>query len=217
MSLKSTKSSTPSQYVVDSAEHVEARPLESSTPTVPTLESLITESLSRAKAGSPQPTGPSLLLSDPSIPNWNYDCSSKQITTPPSYTSKDIPSGPKSMDSNGAWETSSQPSGSTKALTYDGGKAPLANIPWAAVEQMSIVQLYGHTKYKDFNNYRKGMEVTRNLSCALRHIKDYLEGHDTDPESSVSPLAHAMCRVAFVLQNIHDGTAIDDRYKSHAN
>jgi hypothetical protein len=100
-----------------------------------------------------------------------------------------------------------------KALTYDTGKPPLANLPWAAIEGMSQVQAYGHQKYKDFNNYRKGMEVTRNLSCALRHIKEYLEGHDVDAESGEHPLAHAMCRIAFVLQNIDDGKAIDDRYK----
>lgn len=103
--------------------------------------------------------------------------------------------------------------GEGKALTYDNGKAPLANLPWAAVEGMSRVQAYGHGKYKDFNNYRKGMEVTRNLSCALRHIKEYLEGHDVDAESGCHPLEHALCRVSFVLQNIAEGKAIDDRYK----
>lgn len=100
----------------------------------------------------------------------------------------------------------------SKALTYDEGKAPLANIPWAAVDEMAMVQAYGHSKYGDFNNYRKGMEVTRNLSCAIRHIRDYLNGHDLDTESGRHALGHAMCRIAFVLQNIADGTAIDDRY-----
>lgn len=99
-----------------------------------------------------------------------------------------------------------------KALTYDSGKEPLAQLPWAAIDELSRVQMYGHSKYKDFNNYRKGMEVTRNLSCALRHIRDYLNGVDADPESGCNPLAHAMCRLAFVLQNIHDGVATDDRY-----
>lgn len=103
---------------------------------------------------------------------------------------------------------------SRKAETYDDGKSPLANVPWEAVEAMAKVQAYGHKKYKDFNNYRKGMEVMRNLSCALRHIKSWIEGQDTDPESNESHLAHAMTRVAFTLQNIADGTAIDDRYKS---
>lgn len=100
-----------------------------------------------------------------------------------------------------------------KAATYDDGKAPLATLPWAAIDQMSYVQAYGHKKYGDFYNYRKGMEVSRNLSCALRHIRDYMNGHDKDHESGLNPLAHAMCRLAFVLQNLEDGTARDDRYK----
>ena len=101
-----------------------------------------------------------------------------------------------------------------KALTYDDGKEPLAHLPWAAIDELSRVQQYGHNKYKDFNNYRKGMEVSRNLSCALRHIRSYLCGVDLDPESNLPHLAHALCRIAFVLQNLHDGTAIDDRYKT---
>ena len=104
-----------------------------------------------------------------------------------------------------------------KAKTYDEGKLPLARLPWAAIDEMNRVQAFGHAKYKDFDNYRKGMEVTRNLSCALRHIRDYLDGHDVDPESKINPLAHAMCRLAFVIQNLHEGTAIDDRYKPVKN
>ena len=101
-----------------------------------------------------------------------------------------------------------------KAKTYDDGKLPLAWLPWAAIDELSKVQQYGASKYDSFNNYRRGMEVTRNLSCALRHIRDYLTGHDTDSESGCHPLSHAMCRLAFVLQNIHDGTQVDDRYKT---
>lgn len=103
--------------------------------------------------------------------------------------------------------------GPRKAKTYDEGKAPLSQLPWAAITEIAQVQAYGHEKYGDFNNYRKGMEVSRNMSCALRHIRDYMEGKDQDAESGQHPLAHAMCRIAFVLQNIHDGTAVDDRYK----
>ena len=101
----------------------------------------------------------------------------------------------------------------TKAETYDDGKEPLAHLPWAAITELAKVQAYGHKKYKDFNNYRKGLEVSRNISCALRHIRDYMDGRDTDLESGLNPLAHAICRLAFVLQNLKDGVAIDDRYK----
>jgi len=100
-----------------------------------------------------------------------------------------------------------------KAKTFDDGKAPLATLPWAAIKEMSYVQAYGQKKYGEFYNYKKGMEVSRHLSCALRHIAEYMEGHDKDAESGINPLAHAMCRIAFVLQNLEDKTAIDDRYK----
>lgn len=105
---------------------------------------------------------------------------------------------------------------SNKAKTFDDGKAPLSMVPWAGVRSMALVQAYGHKKYGDYNNYRKGMEISRNLSCAIRHISAFMDGEDLDPESKESHLGHAMCRLAFVLQNLADGVAIDDRYKKLA-
>lgn len=99
------------------------------------------------------------------------------------------------------------------AKTYDGGKAPLALLPGQALSQVAGVMGYGAQKYGDPHNYRKGMEVTRNLSCAMRHISAYLEGTDYDEESEHHHLAHAAIRVLFVLQNIVDGVEIDDRFK----
>lgn len=99
-----------------------------------------------------------------------------------------------------------------KALTYDDGKAPLAHLPWDGVDAVAMVQAYGHKKYKDFYNYRKGMELGRNASCAIRHIRDFMKGHDNDAESGQSHLAHAACRLLFMIQNLADGTAIDERY-----
>lgn len=100
-----------------------------------------------------------------------------------------------------------------KAAIYDEGKEPLSLLPWAAVDVMSRVQAHGAKKYGDFHNYRKGLEVSRQLSCVLRHVRDYMNGVDTDPESGESPLGHAMTRLGFVLQTLADGTAIDDRHK----
>lgn len=102
----------------------------------------------------------------------------------------------------------------SKARTDDSGKAPLAYLPWDGIREVAQVQSYGHKKYGDFYNYRKGMEVGRNLSCAIRHIADYMDGNDVDHESGRSHLAHAACRLLFVLQNIHDGTIIDDRFSA---
>ena len=101
-----------------------------------------------------------------------------------------------------------------KAKTYDRGKAPLAYLPWAAISELAQVQAYGQKKYRNWYNYKMGMEVGRNLSCAIRHIRDYMQGKDKDHESGLNPLAHALCRISFVLENINDGKAIDDRYTS---
>ena len=100
-----------------------------------------------------------------------------------------------------------------KAKTYDNAKPPLAWLPPEGMRAVARVQAYGHRKYKDFNNYRKGMEVSRNCSCAMRHIMAYMDGEDFDRESGESHLAHAACRMMFILQNIHDQVEIDDRYK----
>jgi hypothetical protein len=44
-----------------------------------------------------------------------------------------------------------------------------------------------------------------------------MDGESKDPESGESHLAHAATRLMFVLQNEHDGTVIDDRYKKPSN
>lgn len=103
---------------------------------------------------------------------------------------------------------------SIRAKTNDHGKPPLANLPWKGLREVSFVQAFGHDKYGDFHNYKAGMEVSRIMSCALRHISEYMDGNDNDPESGKSHLAHAACRLLFALENIADGKAIDDRYKS---
>ena len=103
--------------------------------------------------------------------------------------------------------------GDHKAKTYDDGKPPLANLPIAGLNAVAAVMEYGHQKYGDYNNFRKGMEVLRNLSCALRHIFKFIAGEDNDPESKLPHLWHAAARLFFVIQNQEDGTCIDNRYK----
>jgi len=100
-----------------------------------------------------------------------------------------------------------------KALTYDDNKPPLALLPSAGLREIAMVQAYGALKYGTTHNFRSGMEVSRNLSCALRHIYEYIDGNDLDNESGRHHLAHAACRLMFILQNINDDVLIDDRYR----
>lgn len=100
-----------------------------------------------------------------------------------------------------------------KAKTDDSKKAPLAKLPWKALRAVSGVQQYGHGKYGDYYNYKKGMEVSRQISCAIRHLSEYMDGNDLDSESGHNHLAHAATRILFALENVIEGTTIDDRYK----
>lgn len=127
---------------------------------------------------------------------------------------------PKQGDGHGDWRkvrAKLQAEGSApvpaRAKTDDGGKPPLACLPLKALREVALVQLYGQQKYGDFYNYKKGMELSRGASCALRHIADFMDGNDLDHESKRSHLAHAACRLLFMLENLADGKAIDDRYK----
>jgi len=107
----------------------------------------------------------------------------------------------------------SMPMPDDEAKTDDSDKPPLANLPWRALDEVAMVQAYGHKKYGDFHNYRKGMRVSRSVSCVIRHLRAYMNGEDIDPESGRLHAAHAAARCLFLLQNIVEGTAIDDRYK----
>lgn len=99
-----------------------------------------------------------------------------------------------------------------KALTHDDGKLQLATLPPAGLRGVAAVQLYGHKKYGDFYNYRLGMEHSRQISCALRHLLAHMDGETNDPESGLPHLAHATCRIMFLMQNVADKKDIDDRY-----
>jgi len=122
----------------------------------------------------------------------------------------------KQGDTDPTWKdarTAASTGADGKAATHDDGKPPLARLPWKALDEMANVQAYGYGKYGEWDNWKRGLEVTRNASCALRHIRDYLNGCNEDHESKCHPLAHAMIRLAYIIENEIDGRALDDRSK----
>lgn len=63
------------------------------------------------------------------------------------------------------------------------------------------------------NNWRKGMEWSRMVDAALRHLGAWNEGEDLDPESGISHLAHCLCCIIFLLWYSLNGKGTDDRWK----
>lgn len=93
---------------------------------------------------------------------------------------------------------------------HDDGKPDLAILPKAFLDQTAEVMMFGAAKYGR-SNYKKGLEVTRTLSAALRHIYAYLDKEDNDQESGLSHLGHAAASLAMTMENIKLGTAKDNR------
>jgi hypothetical protein len=77
---------------------------------------------------------------------------------------------------------------------------------------VSQVLTFGAQKYAA-HNWRKGLEVSRLLDAALRHLNAFNDGQDLDPESGISHLGHASCCLMFAMRMVQDRPELDDRYK----
>lgn len=99
------------------------------------------------------------------------------------------------------------------AAKFDDSKIPLQLLPREGIEQIATVLGFGAQKYAA-HNWRQGMDWSRLVGAALRHLTAFNDGEDLDPESGLSHIAHAGCCVMFLLQYIKDHPELDDRYKS---
>lgn len=95
-------------------------------------------------------------------------------------------------------------------VKHDREKPPMALIPRAAMEAEAHVLAFGKAKYGAWN-WAGGMEWSRLLDAALRHIYAYADGETNDPESGLNHLAHARCCLGFLLDYVESHPQLDDR------
>ena len=99
------------------------------------------------------------------------------------------------------------------AIKFDQDKLPLHLLSTEAMNQTAAVLKFGAQKYAE-HNWRNGFAWSRPLSAAMRHITAFNDGEDTDPESGLSHIGHAMCCLMFLLEFQKTHPELDDRYKS---
>lgn len=110
--------------------------------------------------------------------------------------------------------TITKPLGSTwtdGGMKFDNGKPPMSLIDRHALEAIAQVLAFGANKYAA-HNWRKGIQYSRLLDAALRHLYAFADGEDLDPESGLSHVAHAGCCIVFLLGMIQDHPELDDRH-----
>jgi hypothetical protein len=81
---------------------------------------------------------------------------------------------------------------------------------------VSQVLTFGAEKYAPWN-WTKGIERSRLLGAALRHLVAYMGGEDNDPESGLSHLHHASANLMFASYLHEARPDLDDRFKGARN
>ena len=110
-------------------------------------------------------------------------------------------------------EENKLPDGNPK--TAFGIKKPSMHlIPGTALMMLAKVMALGAKKYTAFNWRDQPVSASVYVSAALRHIYQWFDGEDTDPESGASHLGHAMACMAILIDAYVNGTLIDDRPKT---
>ena len=84
-------------------------------------------------------------------------------------------------------------------------KPPLHLIPPSAEILEAIVMGLGARKYGPYNWRTTPIRATVYIAAAKRHLAQWLDGQDDDPESGVSHLAHARACLGILLdaQSLH--------------
>jgi hypothetical protein len=97
-------------------------------------------------------------------------------------------------------------------IKHDQQKEPLSLLSRTWLLGVAKVMAFGAKKYAA-HNWRNGIERSRLISAALRHIMAYNEGQDLDEETKLSHLDHASCCLMFARE-LHDTRPdLDDRWK----
>lgn len=90
-------------------------------------------------------------------------------------------------------------------------KPPLHLIPPSAETLEAVVLGLGARKYGPWNWRSTNVQATVYISAAKRHLAQWLDGVDNDPESGVSHLAHVRATIGILIDAQATGHMSDDR------
>ena len=98
----------------------------------------------------------------------------------------------------------------SSAIKHDGAKDPWDLLPFDALREVVAVLEFGSRKYEK-RNWERGFLFSRPFAATFRHLVAWHHGEKVDPETGLSPLAHAICELLFLLAFTIRGTGTDDR------
>jgi len=100
-------------------------------------------------------------------------------------------------------ETLKEYDSNTKGLKYDSGKLNWSLMPFGALQEVVKVLEFGSKKYAPNNWQYVDNADERYWNAAMRHLIAYKTESETDSETGLSHLAHAICCMLF-LQHLNN-------------
>ncbi|MFN3582795.1 dATP/dGTP diphosphohydrolase domain-containing protein [Phenylobacterium sp.] len=94
---------------------------------------------------------------------------------------------------------------------YGMAKPPIGLVPGTALVQIAESFRLGAQKYGPANWRVDPVSSSTYVNAAMRHLLQWVDGEDTDPESGVSHLAHVAACVCILMDAQTCSTLHDDR------
>lgn len=104
----------------------------------------------------------------------------------------------------------------SKGAKYDADKPPMALLDPHFLTGIATVLGFGVKKYAA-HNWRSGIEYSRLISAAYRHLGSILDGEDIDEESGLPHAHHLGCTIMFLASMMETRPDLDDRWKGDRN
>ena len=98
----------------------------------------------------------------------------------------------------------------------DSGKPPISLLDRDFIEGTAQVMAFGAEKYGR-HNWCGGIQHSRLVDAAMRHLIAYAGGEDLDPESGLPHTDHAAASINMLRGNQRLHPELDDRYKAGGN
>jgi len=90
-------------------------------------------------------------------------------------------------------------------------KAPLSTLSCHVLYEMGLGMLEGARKYGRHNYRAIGVSATVYYDATLRHLMDWWEGEDIDPDSGLNHITKALTALMVLRDSMLMGNWIDDR------
>lgn len=90
-------------------------------------------------------------------------------------------------------------------------KVPFSVIPQGVVAELGLAMLEGARKYGRHNYRNAGVRASVYFDATERHLADWWEGTDIDPDSGLSHITKAIASLTVLRDSMIKGNWVDDR------